>query len=51
MAKEFSFTSLVITEPAPIIDFLFILTGAIKDVFDPIKTLSEIIVLFFFTPS
>jgi len=38
-------------EPAPTTDFFFIFTGATKDEFDPIKTLSEIIVLFFFTPS
>ena len=51
IAKEFFLTFLVITEPAPTIEFFSILTGATKDVFEPIKTLSEIFVLFFLIPS
>ena len=40
-----------ITLPAPIVEFLSILIGAIKEEFDPTKTLSLIIVLFFLYPS
>ena len=45
------FTLLVITEPAPTTEFLLIFNGAIRDEFEPTKTLSEIFVLFFLIPS
>ena len=44
-------TFLVITEPAPTILFLSMVTGATKEEFDPINTLSLIFVLLFFIPS
>ena len=50
MLKIFSLTFLVITEPLQY-EFFSNLTGATKDEFDPTKTLSEIFVLDFFTPS
>ena len=49
--KNISLLYCVSSYPAPITDFFLILTGATKDEFDPTKTLSEIIVLFFLTPS
>ena len=51
IAKDFFLTFLVITDPAPTILSLSIFNGATNDEFDPIKTLSEIFVLDFFTPS
>ena len=50
MAKEFFLTFLVITEPAPIVEFFSNFTGATRAEFDPIKTLSEILVLDFLIP-
>jgi len=38
-------------EPAPITVFFPILTGATKELFDPIKALSRILVLYLFLPS
>ena len=39
------------TDPAPTTLFLAILIGATRDELDPIKTLSDIFVLDFLTPS
>jgi len=39
-AKELGGTSLVITLPAPIFEFFFIIRGAIREELDPTKTLS-----------
>ena len=50
-AKDFFFTLLVITEPAPIILFSSIVIGATNAELEPIKTLSDILVLDFLTPS
>ena len=47
MAKEFFLTFFVITDPAPIKVFSFIVTGATKDVFEPINALLLILVLLF----
>ena len=47
----FFFTFFVITDPAPTILFLLIVTGATKEEFEPIKTLSAILVFDFFIPS
>ena len=44
-------TFFVITDPAPTILFLFIVTGATNEEFEPIKTLSAILVFDFFIPS
>ena len=51
MASVLLLTFLVITEPAPIIEFLSNFIGATNEVFDPTKTLSAIFVLDFLTPS
>ena len=51
MANEFFLTFLVITEPAPTIEFFSNLTGATRAELEPIKTLSDILVLDFLTPS
>ena len=50
-ANDFLDTFFVITEPAPTILSFSIVTGATNEEFDPIKTLSEILVLDFFIPS
>ena len=50
-AKDFFLTFLVITDPAPTKLPFSNFTGATKDEFDPTKTLSEMLVLDFFTPS
>ena len=50
-ANDFFFTLFVITDPAPTTLFLSIFKGATSEEFDPIKTLSEILVFDFFTPS
>ena len=42
MANEPFLTFLVITDPAPIIEFLFSFNGATSDELDPTKTLSAI---------
>ena len=51
IANEFFLTFLVITDPAPIVEFFSNLTGATKDELEPTKTLSDILVLDFVTPS
>jgi hypothetical protein len=51
MAFEFFGTFLVITEDTPVIELEPIVTGATSIVFEPMKALSSIIVLFFFDPS
>ena len=51
IARDFFLTFLVITDPAPTILSLSILTGATNYELDPIKTLSPIFVLDFFIPS
>ena len=50
-AKDFLLTFFVITEPAPITLPASSVKGATKDEFDPINTLSLILVLLFLTPS
>ena len=50
-ARDFLLTFLVITDPAPIILFSASVIGATKEELEPIKTLSFILVLYFFTPS
>ena len=49
--KDFLLTSFVITDPAPTILFSPIVKGATKEEFEPINTLSLILVLLFFIPS
>ena len=50
-ANDFLVTFFVITEPAPTILSLSIVTGATNEEFDPINTLSFIFVLLFLIPS
>ena len=51
-ANDFFLTFFVITEPAPTNTILIrIVTGATNEEFEPINTLSFILVLLFFTPS
>ena len=50
-AKELEGISFVITLPAPILEFLFILIGATKEQLEPTNTLFSIIVLCLFLPS
>ena len=50
-ANDFFLTFFVITDPAPTILFLPILTGATNEELEPIKTLSYIFVLDFLIPS
>ena len=49
-AREFLETFLVITDPAPTILSLSIITGAINEELEPINTLSLIFVLCFLIP-
>ena len=51
IANDFCFTFFVITDPAPTTLFLLMFIGAIKDELDPTKTLSDILVFDFLTPS
>ena len=50
-ASSSSATSLTITEPAPVVAILPMLTGATRDAFEPIKAPSPIIVFDLLTPS
>jgi len=51
MAKDPFLTFFVITDPAPIKLPSSSVTGATNDELEPIKTLSFILVLYFFIPS
>jgi len=51
MASSSSCTSLVIVEPAPTVAFLPIITGATKELFEPIKAPLPMMVLDLLTPS
>ena len=51
MANVLDGTFFVITLPAPIVELEPIVKGATIEVLEPTKTLSFIIVLFFFFPS
>ena len=51
IAREPFFTFLVITEPAPIVEFFSNLIGATNAELEPTKTLSDILVLNFLKPS
>ena len=51
IAKLSDSTSLFIAEPAATIDASPIFSGAIREAFEPIKTLSPTIVRFLFFPS
>jgi hypothetical protein len=50
-ARWFEGIFLVITLPAPIVEFFPMVIGATKDEFEPTKTLFFITVMFFFLPS